>query len=48
MLEDFLKNYDRDHYKRHPKSKKTARVVWAVLIVGLVAVTVRAVLLLTS
>jgi hypothetical protein len=41
MLDNFLKDYDRDIYKRHPKSKVTIRVIYAVLIAVIIIGLVR-------
>jgi hypothetical protein len=43
LLDNFLKDYDKDHYKRHPKAKK---VIIAFYIIGgivLILVTIRAI-----
>jgi hypothetical protein len=45
MLDNFLKDYDKEIYKRQPKSKVTIRVIYAVLIVALIMGVVRAIIL---
>jgi hypothetical protein len=34
FLDNFIKNYDKDHYKRYPKAKIVVRVFYAVSAVG--------------
>lgn len=42
LLDNFQKEYDRRHYKRHPKSKIAIQVIYAVLLVILTLSFIRA------
>ena len=44
LLDNFIKKYDKDHYKRYPKAKIVVRIVYVLLIVVLLVVIARAVL----
>lgn len=46
LLDDFIKDWDRDHYKRHPKSRMPAKIMWVILLLLLIIVAIRAVKLI--
>jgi hypothetical protein len=43
FLHDFIKNYDKDHYKRYPKAKIVVRVFYAVSVVVIILLIIRAI-----
>jgi hypothetical protein len=43
LPDDFIKEYDRDHYERQPRSKTGVRLVYTLLILVLIVVVLRVV-----
>jgi len=43
LLDNFIKNYDKDHYKQYPKAKIVVRVFYAVSVVVIILLIIRAV-----
>jgi hypothetical protein len=48
FLENFIKSYDKDHYKRYPKAKIVVRVFYAISIVVIILLIIRAVRMTTN
>jgi len=43
LLDNFIKNYDKDHYNRYPKAKMVVQIFYAVSVVVIILLIVRAI-----
>jgi len=43
LLDNFIRNYDKDHYKRNPKALISIRIVYAILFIILILGIIRAI-----